>query len=554
VSLLDHFPPGATPRPEQARLLDALGAALDEADGDATAPRILLVEAPPGVGKSHVAMTLARWSGDAYLLTSQRMLQDQYEREFGADLQLVKGRDNYLCERVPGARVPTSQGPCRRPRGPVCQCPYARAKAAALAGPIFCTNTAYFATLRHWHGEQLRRRRLLIVDEAHHLESQLISVLTLRFAHDDMKRWFGAPLPRLASADEYRPLLDLHRDRLAAQLAELERALGAAPPTADFAGWEPGAPLSPGEQELLAQRDELDGVVARLRDFVDSAEREWVLRYDDGPGAAFELVPVGVTPMAADLLGDCAELVVLSSAYLGHRGVLAACFGLDERDVRAVGSPSPFSVEQRPIVYRPVGALSKATLSRLEPVLFAEIAAVLAAHARDKGLVHVTSYALALRLASDLAARAPRESMRLIVVESADAKSRALAQHRASPRPTVLVSPSLREGVDLPDDLLRFQIVTKMPYPDLGDPWIEARRARDPRWYALETAKALVQAYGRACRHAGDHGVTYVLDANFARFVQHYRPLLPRWFLDAASPALREHAERTGAMIGDDID
>jgi Rad3-related DNA helicase len=110
----------------------------------------------------------------------------------------------------------------------------------------------------------------------------------------------------------------------------------------------------------------------------------------------------------------------------------------------------------------------------------------------------------------------------------------------------VLVSPSLREGVDLPDDFLRFQVLTKLPYPDLGDPWTAARRARDPRWYAVETAKALVQAYGRSCRHAGDHGVTYVLDAQFERFLQRYRVLLPEWFLDAAEPALRA-AQSAGA-------
>jgi Rad3-related DNA helicase len=102
----------------------------------------------------------------------------------------------------------------------------------------------------------------------------------------------------------------------------------------------------------------------------------------------------------------------------------------------------------------------------------------------------------------------------------------------------VLLSPSLREGVDLPDDFLRFQILTKMPYGDLGDPWTAARRERDPRWYAIETAKALVQTYGRSCRHRDDFGTTYVLDAQFARFLQHYRPLLPEWFLDAAHAAL----------------
>src|SRR5213082_3169207 len=117
VDLLEHFPAGFTPRPEQARLLAGLA-------DDRRAPRVLLIEAPPGVGKSHLAMTLARWSGDAYLLTSQKLLQDQYEREFGEAVQLVKGRENYLCERVPPpARVTTAQGVCRRPRGPMCQCP-----------------------------------------------------------------------------------------------------------------------------------------------------------------------------------------------------------------------------------------------------------------------------------------------------------------------------------------------------------------------------------------------------------------------------------------------
>src|SRR5437870_13767066 len=107
-------------------------------------------------------MTLARWSGDAYLLTSQKVLQDQYEREFDAELQIVKGRDNYACDHYPTARVPTSRGACRRPRGPLCQCPYAHARTAALARPIFCTSTAYFASLRHCHAVPLGRLRPLV--------------------------------------------------------------------------------------------------------------------------------------------------------------------------------------------------------------------------------------------------------------------------------------------------------------------------------------------------------------------------------------------------------
>lgn len=538
--LLAHFPSGATPRPEQARLLAALGDALAEIGDDPRAPRVLLIEAPPGLGKSHVAMTLARWSGDAYLLTSQKLLQDQYEREFGADLALVKGRDNYPCERLPGAFVPTSRGLCRRSRGPVCGCPYVRAKQAALNAPVFCTNTAYFATLRHWHAEQLRRRRLLIVDEAHNLEGQLVGVFTVRFTHEEMCDWFDGPLPRLPGADDYRALLAGHVERLEGRRASIDRRLEALRPPELPAELVLEMPPTREELDLLEQRDQLDGALARVAFFLESEDREWITRYPEHAGAELALVPLTVGSMARELMGESAEVTVLSSAYLGHRAVLAECFGLEEADVRVFATGSPFALEQRPIVYRPVGALSHATQARLEPALFAEVATILAAHSDDKGLVHVPSYAAGRRLVHDLQARAPRESRRLLWIDAPGDKSGALQLHRASAMPTVLVSPSLREGIDLPDNQLRFQVLTKLPYPDLGDPWTAARCQRDGRWYAVETAKALLQAYGRSCRHAGDHGVTYVLDGQFARFLQRYRVLLPDWFLDAAVPAIRE--------------
>lgn len=539
LDLLAHFPGGATPRPEQARLLVAVADTIAEALDDPAAPRVLLVQAPPGVGKSHIAMTLARWSGDAYLLTSQKVLQDQYEREFGAELQIVKGRDNYACDHYPAARVPTSRGACRRPRGPLCHCPYVRARTAALEGPIFCTNTAYFATLRHWHAERLRRRRLLIVDEAHNLEAQLASVFTAGFSPEQMRAWFGAPLPRLASADDYRPLLAEHLERLEGRLEATGRELEALRPPESAADVFLRLPPSHDEQELLAQRDDLEAALARVHFFLDAGDSEWIVRYPPDAAATLELVPLTVVAMARELFAESAELVVLSSAHLGPKRALAECFGLDEGGVRAFAGASPFPVEQRRIVYRPVGALSRANLAALEPALFAAVAAILAEHPAEKGLIHAPSYAAGERLVRDLAARAPAHARRLIWVESTEARARALDAHRASPAATVLVSPSLREGVDLPDDFLRFQIVTKMPFPDLGDPWTAARRERDPRWYALETAKALVQAYGRSCRHADDHGVTYVLDAQFERFLARYRVLLPEWFLDAAEPALR---------------
>jgi ATP-dependent DNA helicase DinG len=267
---------------------------------------------------------------------------------------------------------------------------------------------------------------------------------------------------------------------------------------------------------------------------------EWVVRYPADPGASLELIPLRVAALAPSLLWDAAEIAVLSSAYLGRREALAACLGLDEDRVQTFAVDSPFALTQRPLVYRPVGRLSRTTLAGLEPALFAEIASILRRHATDKGLVHAASYAAARRLVRALVEIAPDQASRLLLVEGGE-RPRALELHRSLRAPTVLISPSLREGVDLPDDFLRFQVIAKMPYPDLGDPWTAARHQRDPRWYALETAKALVQAYGRSCRHDDDHGTTYILDGQFERFIALDRVLLPEWFLEAADAALRDH-------------
>ena len=73
----------------------------------------------------------------------------------------------------------------------------------------------------------------------------------------------------------------------------------------------------------------LETALARVTFFLDAEDREWIVRYPDTPGAALALVPLSVGAMARELLGECAEVTVLSSAYLGHRAVLAECFDLD---------------------------------------------------------------------------------------------------------------------------------------------------------------------------------------------------------------------------------
>ena len=108
-----------------------------------------------------------------------------------------------------------------------------------------------------------------------------------------------------------------------------------------------------------------------------------------------------------------------------------------------------------------------------------------------------------------------------------------IAGHINSIKPTVLISPSLYTGIDLKDDLSRFQIITKIPYPSLHDRWINAKRDVDEQWYSWQTALRLVQAYGRSIRSKEDWAKTYVLDSAFNVFVNRNRNLFPDWFRQA---------------------
>jgi hypothetical protein len=106
-------------------------------------------------------------------------------------------------------------------------------------------------------------------------------------------------------------------------------------------------------------------------------------------------------------------------------------------------------------------------------------------------------------------------------------------EHFTSSKPTVLISPSLHLGLDLKDDLSRFQIITKVPYPSLGDRWIDEKRKRSEQWYTWQTALRLVQGYGRSIRSKDDWAKTYVLDSVFGPFVRKNEHILPDWFIQA---------------------
>jgi Rad3-related DNA helicase len=88
-----------------------------------------------------------------------------------------------------------------------------------------------------------------------------------------------------------------------------------------------------------------------------------------------------------------------------------------------------------------------------------------------------------------------------------------------SPESLVMVSPSMTRGFDGKNDLCRFIIVIKLPYPNPADPQI-ARRLQEPDgqgWYDYGVLREIIQETSRGNRHERDYCEIYILDAQFGK-------------------------------------
>ena len=108
----------------------------------------------------------------------------------------------------------------------------------------------------------------------------------------------------------------------------------------------------------------------------------------------------------------------------------------------------------------------------------------------------------------------PKFKKRLLLYDDSRDKQEKLDDFKFSSN-KVLVGPSLTEGLSLNDELCRFQIIMKVPYPSLADKYVAAKSKFNPTWYSNATAITLLQGVGRGIRSSNDWCVTFILDACF---------------------------------------
>ena len=501
---------------------------------------ISIIDAPCGTGKSLLAMMLP---GTKYILTTKKSLQDQYENDFGKYMKVLKGKANYIDKYA-----------------------YKKAKIEAQDAETACLNfhSAYYQFVNGGSGWD--KRDWLIIDEAHNLQSilQEMAAITIYVFHDHPEDCL------VEIKDEDENLVGYNK----LNTAEI------CPDLTNFAVRESAG--DDGESEIVrafirydtSTRPDWDGskyfkVIPANRDheeyteyfdYPEDAVKHYDRRMDRGEIALnekfnrleildkYEYVPIKVDEYLPTLLNKGKKVVIMSGTILNEEWYCEE-LGLDPDKVGFLSLESPFDAENRLCYFFNVGNVVYRNMDAVFPKLVEGCKAILNEHKDQRGIIHAVSYSLAKRLYNELSDAG--YGSRLLYKETSDiSKLMKLHEMRSD---SVIVACGLEEGLDLKDDLGRFQIIAKMPYPPLGDPVTERMMEVYPNWYKYKAIKSLCQAMGRVTRSTKDKGITYVLDGKFSDFIWQMSDWEKACIFDTRGPMYPElYAKYHGIPIDDD--
>ena len=526
-----QFFPYKEPRQQQ---IDAIDKILNSFVND---KKYFALEAGTGVGKSAVAATVAQFlihNGNskenfldgAIFVTTQKLLQDQYERDFSkAGMKSIKSSRNYKCKYKKFNTCGDGQAEIRmQEKGSsywnTCtfSCNYKEAKEDFIKSKLSVTNFPYLLTESNFSGK-IKPRQFLVIDEAHNVETELSKFIEISVTERFTQQVLKVELPELTTHHQaFTWIEDVYFPKLTSYMKHVERTLEkynkVKEKLSQFVS-------------LTRQLQMMQGHHQRLTYFLEVHSKEnWVfeLQKSQVKGLSkFSFKPIDVSQYAQQYLLRLGFHILFMSATLIDSDKFFHMIGIDKDKAASLHLPSPFPVENRPILYVPIGRMTSKEIDNSLPNLSEAIKKILEQHKNEKGIIHTHSYKIANYLRNNI------KSRRLLVPNSNN-REEILKKHLSSKKPTVLISPSMTEGVDLEGDASRFQVVCKVPYPFLGDKLVKKRMNKWNWWYSFQTTKTVIQAVGRSVRSKDDTAVTYILDADWDRFYGRNRKLFPSDF------------------------
>lgn len=469
----------------------------------------IIVDAPTGVGKSGIAIACLLQSFNGYLVTANKALQNQYVHEFGW-LSDLRGKANYkcrvheshTCKSAPCQNSKEGRKECKEEYG---GCDYGITKKRVLKMSNFSImNMHTMIAYAVYVPDGLSNREILVIDEAHSLPEVISSSVGLSLPLKKLIPYGIKEIPVFHTPSAYSSwlfgVLEVLEDE---EDQELD---------------EDGEQLVHKIKVIIAQLD--SGNIAL--DFeIDKQNNDMV--------TTLKLYPIKVEQYYEEIKKIAPLRIHLSATILGYK-TYCSMLGIAEENVAILRAGSPFPKEIRPMyLSHSVGTINMSSLTHVMPKVITNIESLMDHYQDYRGIIHGVTYNICNNIYNGLS---PKHRARILFPRMASEQAHCLQKHRES-KNTLLLSPSMTEGVDLKGDLSRLQILVKTPYPYLGDPILQKRKEVYSGYYEMLTATTIMQAYGRSVRNVDDWCHTFVLDDSFKWFINSNKGIFPQWFLDA---------------------
>lgn len=484
-SILEYFP-YETPYSAQRELLLAIANYWESFD-------VFVVVAPTAFGKSPTLKAIADWAGNSSIITPTNVLVEQMFEAFPAKDEWdrwhkLQKRALYMCPRFSEGRTSCEVAHAKYGKKLGCnrKCAYlSDLQKARSRGPGVYN---YYTYLAH----KLYRPNLLI-DEGHNALKMLQDLSAAKlWKHDWHYPW---------DMWSYGDILQW--------LEHKEKEMGELP------------------EALKGLKSEVVSIAPR---YIVKREKEmWLRTTPPEERELLKMLPIDVRDAPPHLWPSQVRKIVMLSATISRKDIEQ--MGLSRRRVLYLEANSPIPVRNRPIIPKYVCSVNRNNIreSTMQMAQYVEDN-FLERYKEVKGFLHAT-YAQA-RILRERWGSNPR----FIFHDKSDTAQK-LEEFKQAPTDSgrIMVASGLYEGVDLVEDLGRWQAVMKIPYPSLGDPAIKYLAEKDSEWYCWQTLKQVMQAAGRICRSPTDTGTTYILDKSFERLYKQAMEyeLLPKWFGEA---------------------
>jgi len=527
--------PKFNPRNSQIRLINEINFAIREGYKN------IILEAGTGIGKSAIATTLANMYDDSYILTMTKQLQEQYLDDFDEMLVEIKGRGNYKCN-YKGSCDFCIKAEYNLRRCSNCEYQLAFKRATEAKNVITNYDYLYYAGVAN---PILDSRELLILDEAHNLERKMLMLSSSELNREYISTKFGIDIfePLMHSSKSFNELkrnseywVRLCDDLIKECKKRIKKIEGDANKSVQVTLDEFENDPSKYSNFDYVEKQNLEqdiktfaGIglgLAHEELIIDLPNRDSILNNEMDISAEFK--PFSVADDTQNLLG-MGNVCIFLTGTLGSKDKFCEWNNINPEETYYIYEKSPFDVEKRPIYADFIGNMSgrrrgktpnwknKRAINKLKELL--------SRHKNEKGVIHTSSNEQAFWIMDKL------RDDRLVFVGGED-RNHTLKDFTKSKENTVLIGASIKDGVDFKGDLCRFQIVFKIPYPQLNEQ-VKYRKALDPKWFYYQTVMALMQAYGRGIRDMDDWCVMYIIDSSFKQLVEYNRGFFNEYFLEA---------------------